>query len=86
MSISRRFVDLVSEQFDAPEIALACLQPEIDALREKEQARKTQRRGNRLPSGNPRGRPILSPEQAAESKERRRAYMSELMRRKRAKR
>lgn len=41
MSISRRFVDLVSEQFDAPEIALACLQPEIDALREKEQARKT---------------------------------------------
>ncbi len=83
MSVSRRFVDLVSEQFDAPEIALACFRPEIERLEAKEGKRKIQRRGNRLPTGNPKGRPALSPEKAAESKERRRAYMRELMRRKR---
>jgi hypothetical protein len=86
VSISRQFIELVSEQFDDPETALACLRPEIDALRGKEQARKIQRRGNRQSTGKPRGRPRLSPEKQVESKERRRAYMRELMRRKRARR
>ena len=83
MSISRQFIELVSEQCDAPEIVLGLLQPEIDRLREKEHARKIQRRGSRQPSGNPRGRPPLSAENAAKSKERRRASMRELMRRRR---
>jgi hypothetical protein len=83
VSISRRYIETVSEQCDAPEIVLACLQPEIDKLREKERERKIQRRGNRQPTGNPKGRPALSPEKASQSKERRRAYMRELMRRKR---
>jgi hypothetical protein len=85
VSIARRFVDLVSEQFpEDTETALTFLAPEIDRLREKEQARKVQRRGNRQPTGKPRGRPALTAEKAAESKERRRAYMRELMRWKRA--
>ena len=78
------FVEIVSEQLG--DAALAFLKPEIDRLREKEQARKIQRRGTRKPTGKPRGRPRLTPEKAAESKERRRAYMRELMRRKRAER
>jgi hypothetical protein len=79
-------IELVCEQFDEPEIILSLLEPEIAALREKDERRKNQRRGNRQPTGNPRGRPRLSPEKAAESAQRRRAYMCELMRRKRAKR
>jgi len=84
MSISRRYIEAVSEQCDAPEIMLACLRPEIERLEAKDRERKIQRRGNREPTGNPRGRPALSPEKAAESKERRLAYMRELMRRNRA--
>ena len=83
MSIERRFVDLVSEQFDSPEIVLAFLRTEIAALEEKERARKVQRRGDRQPSGNPRGRPKLPPEKAAELKERRKELHRMWMRRKR---
>jgi hypothetical protein len=84
VSISRQFIEAVTQIFDAPETALACLKPEIDLLREKEQARKIQRRGNRQSTGKPRGRPRLSPEKQAESNERRRELHRVWMRVKRA--
>jgi hypothetical protein len=84
MSIARRFVDMVTQQFDSPEIALAFLGPEIAALEAKEAARKVQRRGNRQATGKPRGRPRLSPEKRAESDERRRELHRLWMRRNRA--
>ncbi len=66
MSRVAEFVEIVSEQLG--DAALAFLKPEIDRLREKEQARKIQRRGTRKPTGKPRGRPRLTPEKAAESR------------------
>jgi hypothetical protein len=84
VSIARQFADLVTQKDEAPDLILALLKPELDALREKEQTRKIQRRGSRQPSGNPRGRPRLSLEKAADSKERCRDMHRLWMRAKRA--
>jgi hypothetical protein len=83
-NLARRFVEAVTQQFEAPDEALAWLQPEVERLKEKDAKRRIQQNGNREPTGNPRGRPRLTAEQAAESKERQRANHREWMRGKRA--
>jgi hypothetical protein len=77
-----QYADLAA--FDDPVLAAIALAPEIAARAEKDKKRRIQRRGNREPSGNPRGRPRLSDEEVESSKAKRRAYMRDLMRRKRA--
>jgi hypothetical protein len=78
-NLARRFVEAVTQQFEAPDEALAWLQPEVERLKEKDEKRRIQRRGSRVTSGNPRGRPRLTGEQELESKERRRALHREWM-------
>lgn len=77
-----RYADILAD-FDDPAAAMVALAPDIAARAEKDERRRIQRRGNRESTGNPRGRPRLTEAQQVESKAQRRAYMCDLMRRKR---
>ncbi|HZZ25492.1 MAG TPA: hypothetical protein VFE60_24380 [Roseiarcus sp.] len=84
-----RYADPLAGFEDRATAAIA-LAPDIAAKAEKRATRRAQRDGfaERKPrpsTGNPVGRPKLSPERLAESKAKRRAYMRDLMRKKRAK-
>jgi hypothetical protein len=69
--------------FDDPATAAVVLAPEIAARAEKDRKRQEQRHPGSTP-GRGRGRPRLTEAEAVDSRERRRAYMREHMREKRA--
>ena len=82
-SITIRYTGILAS-FDDPATAAIALAPELAAKREKIARRRAQRNGNREPTGRAKGRPRQTEAQAIESAERRRAYMREHMREKRA--
>jgi hypothetical protein len=76
-----RYIDL--DAFDDPATAAVVLAPDLNLRREKEAKRKLQRHPG-SESGRGRGRPRLTEDEAAESRERRLEYRREWFRAKRA--